>query len=511
MLKSFKAQRKSEIIKLISSEDKLKGHAQVYRYKIFNSSLVFLLIPATALFLNFAFPATQPYWLYCLVISSTLLLLCLNGLAHKWAELSVCQQIINEADNTYHEYHELIATSDIEQHKELISSIFSALKGELCGFVREKYGQYVDELTVHLESLEHKKNLRTLRKCSKRLQATNKQKIALKLEQHPLMVVKKQLQSGLATLEARREDLQTQWDIAYEDFSWWQKLTTERPNFSELDGKIAELKLLKEEFKFKHEEDVEQIQKQYAEALSRSTQRINDAYKTAYEIIQENRGACPASNKLLQKASWCSAFAISASLWDDFNRAGNIYDSLRSVNQNFQGMSDIEIWWETLWMSSDSLNGLASLTKGAYFEQLVAGDTGGALFEHFNHKDTDIIIDGVAIQLKATDSISYIESVDSGIPVIATSEVAEKTDAIDSGFLNAELSDSIDLALGGTVIDFADTTADTIFAGLGGLGLFATLRGIGHAARKFNNGGDGVEAIFEGTGIAIVGTANPTL
>ncbi len=84
-------------------------------------------------------------------------------------------------------------------------------------------------------------------------------------------------------------------------------------------------------------------------------------------------------------------------------------------------------------------------------------------------KDTDIIIDGVATQLKATGSVSHIESVDSSIPVIATSELAAKTDAMDSGFSNAERSDSIDLALGGTVVDFADTSVDTIFAVLGGL------------------------------------------
>jgi len=465
------------------------------------------LLPAITLFINFAFPAVQAYWPYCLVIASIVVFFHLNGIVRQWAELSVCQRILDEAENTCREYRQLLLSSDIGRHKKLIRKLFTLLRGELCGFVREKYEQYADELTIHLEKLEHEQNLRSLEKCSKDLQATNKGKITSKLQQHPLMVVQTQLQIGLTTLETRRVELQKQWDRAYEGFSWWQKITSGSPDFREMDGKIAELKSLKEKFSSKHGQDVELVKKQYAKALSLSNQRISNAYKTAYKIIQENRGSCPASNELLQKASWFSAFTLSASLWDDFNRAGNIYDSLRNVNQNFQGMSDMEIWWETLWMSNDSLNGLASLTKGAYFEQLVANDTGGELFEHFNHPDTDIVIDGVATQLKATDSIAYIESVDSSIPVIATSEVAAKTDAIDSGFSNAELSESMDLALGGTVIDFADTTTDTIFAGFGGLGFFASLRGIGHAVRKFNNGGDRVEAVFEGAGIAIVGTA----
>ena len=49
--------------------------------------------------------------------------------------------------------------------------------------------------------------------------------------------------------------------------------------------------------------------------------------------------------------------------------------------------------------------------------------------------------------------------------------------------------------------------ADSILSGLEGLGLFATIRGINHAAKKYNSSGDGVEAVFEGAGIAIVGTA----
>ncbi|MNN48221.1 hypothetical protein D3C81_1626900 [compost metagenome] len=113
----------------------------------------------------------------------------------------------------------------------------------------------------------------------------------------------------------------------------------------------------------------------------------------------------------------------------------------------------------------------------------------------------------MAYQLKATDSASYVNSVDDEIPVIATSEVTLHTDAIDSGFSNAELTDAVDLALGGTVIDLGDTAADAILSGIGGIGFFATLEGINHAATLHANGGDPVEALFEGAGVAIMGTA----
>ncbi|MCY1300743.1 hypothetical protein D9M70_503210 [compost metagenome] len=202
-----------------------------------------------------------------------------------------------------------------------------------------------------------------------------------------------------------------------------------------------------------------------------------------------------------------SALSVPFSLWDDFTTAGNIYDALRRVNGNYVGMSDGEIWLETLFMPAESLAGLTSLAKGAYFEQLVATDTGGTLFEHFNNPGTDIVIDGVAYQLKATSSATYVNSVDADIPIIATSEVAEQTRAIDSGFSNIELEHSVDLSLGGSVIDTKDTALDALLTGVGGLGFFATIQGINHAAELYENGGDGVEALFAGAGVAIEGTA----
>ncbi len=65
----------------------------------------------------------------------------------------------------------------------------------------------------------------------------------------------------------------------------------------------------------------------------------------------------------------------------------------------------------------------------------------------------------------------------------------------------------VGLAVGGSVIDFGDTAVDAILTGVGGLGLFATLQGINHAAKKYDKGGDPVESLFEGAGVAIEGTA----
>ena len=188
------------------------------------------------------------------------------------------------------------------------------------------------------------------------------------------------------------------------------------------------------------------------------------------------------------KAAWLATLSVPFSIGNDLAAADQVYDSLRAVNGNFEGMTNSEIWWETLWMSSESLAGLSSLVKGAYFEQLVANDMGGQLHEHFNTPETDMVLDGMEFQLKATDSVAYINSVDEDIPIISTSEVANQTGAIDSGYSNDDLTTKVEQALDGGLIDAKDVAVDALITGVGSLGIFATMRGINHASARYDEG-----------------------
>jgi hypothetical protein len=334
-----------------------------------------------------------------------------------------------------------------------------------------------------------------------------------KLSKHPLKKLKAKLNSTLEKLIERRAELQKRWDDTYATLSWWNKLKSDTgPDFCELDNHISTLNLLNKRFDAEHGDDLLKVRTMYyakytlaASRLSKNYDLVANYVETLY--LESNSVANRNTSDLLRFGAWAGAFGLSYSLWNDFTTTHAVYDVLRKVNSNFEAMSDSDIWFETLWMSHDSLVGLTSLVKGAYFEQLVAMDTEGELFEHFNHPDTDIIIDGVAFQLKATDSVSYINSVDADIPVIATSEVAEQTDAIDSGFTNFELNADVDTAIDGIGVDVGDAMADGILAGLGGLGFFATINGINHAGARYDAGTPAEEAILEGLGVAVEGTA----
>ncbi|MEX0965349.1 MAG: hypothetical protein WDZ52_15065 [Pseudohongiellaceae bacterium] len=324
----------------------------------------------------------------------------------------------------------------------------------------------------------------------------------------PLLKVKQEVETALSLLTRRRQEMNDQWVAAYEGFSWWDKIKhSDGPDFSEIDKAIRELTTLQKNMKVKHAADFKTLELHFGQLTERAIDRMALAKAKAEQFIEDGNYQETYDGLILKKALWLSAFSVPVSIWADVDRARDVYDALRGVNNNFAGMSDAEIWSETLLMPTESLAGLAALAKGAYFEQLVAADTGGQLYEHFNHPDTDIVIDGIAFQIKATESLAYVASVDDSIPVIATSEVAVATGAIDGGYSNEALTDTIDSALGGTVIDVGDTASTAILMGLGGLGFFATVEGINHAGKRYENGGDAGLAVLEGAAVAIEGAA----
>jgi hypothetical protein len=335
----------------------------------------------------------------------------------------------------------------------------------------------------------------------------NRKRLALKAETIPLLKYRNSLVATLNQFIEKRTQLKQEWGTAYLTFTLWKKLKyPEKLETPELDSEIVKLTKYSQEFSGQYGSQARELDIHFSQLVRQGEERIELAYERAVMLIQQYKFK-DVDDDLLTKAGWMAALSIPISVWEDFNKTQTIYETLRNVNGNFSQMSDSDIWWETLWMSSESLAGLTSLTKGAYFEQLVAADTGGQLFEHFNNPDTDIVIDGIEMQIKATNSVAYIASVNDEIPVIATTEVANKVGVIDGGHTNEELTNSVELALGGTVIDAKDTALDAIFIGGTSLGFFAAIRGINHASTRYEKGVEGIEAIIEGAVVAVEGTA----
>lgn len=354
----------------------------------------------------------------------------------------------------------------------------------------------------------HKIRLTKINNTYDKLVLENAKKSSKFKSELPLVKANNTIESALRFFQLKLIQLVSEWDQAYENFSWWNKIKyLDGPDYSEIETRIRDLEKLNANFKSKHGDNLSKLNSYLEHQFNLYNSRIEKAYDCAVNVQNQYQNDILEADDLIRKATWCAILSVPISASMDFITAHNIYDSLRKVNSNFSGLSDNEIWWETLWMRPESLQGLASLTKGAYFEELVAVNTGGQLFEHFNNPSTDIVIDGVEIQIKATDRVSYIHSVDDNIPIIATSEVALATGVIDGGYTNEEIANSVDIALGGSVVDIPDSFVDALLTGAGGLGVLATLNGLAHAKELCEKGEDPIGAYFAGAGVAIAGTA----
>jgi len=308
----------------------------------------------------------------------------------------------------------------------------------------------------------------------------------------------------LTKLQQVKSSAEARWEEADRKLSWWGKLNHEPLDTSNLDKQSEELE--KASRRLKASGDLEKTHAFFDQLKSRSQQRISASKLAAMKSVPASHQEAYDEDRIARNSLLLAALSVPVSAWNDITQAGEVYDALREVNGTYASMSDLDIWMNTLMMPSESLVGLASLTKGSYFERLVEADSGGERFQHFNHPDTDIIVDGVAYQVKATDSVSYIGTVDENIPVIATSEVAEVTRAIDGGYTDADLEASVDLALGGSIVDFSDTAVDAVLAGVGALSLLSIVKGIRRGANSYQADGNLEGAVIDGVGAAIVGT-----
>ena len=142
----------------------------------------------------------------------------------------------------------------------------------------------------------------------------------------------------------------------------------------------------------------------------------------------------------------------------------DVFDAVRRGYTEYSDASASEIIDYFSSLNHNEFIGHLSNIKGIVFEQEVVdalNEQGldAAVFEMTNHPATDIALfdeeDTIAeIQLKATDSVSYISSTlenHPDIPIISTSEVAnhfeETSMVIDSGLSNEVLTQSVSSVL----------------------------------------------------------------
>ncbi|EGQ9300951.1 hypothetical protein JKP11_11290 [Vibrio vulnificus] len=145
----------------------------------------------------------------------------------------------------------------------------------------------------------------------------------------------------------------------------------------------------------------------------------------------------------------------------------SVFDAVRRGYNELEIASNDEILDYFADVNPDAMLGHISNIKGIVFEQEVVAALNeqgmdAMLFEATNHPVSDIALmsDGdiaAEVQLKASDSVAYINETlaeNPDIPIIVTSEVAdglESTMVIDSGIDNVALNDAVSEVLTGEI------------------------------------------------------------
>ncbi|HIF9257789.1 TPA: hypothetical protein ACX6RA_000823 [Photobacterium damselae] len=146
---------------------------------------------------------------------------------------------------------------------------------------------------------------------------------------------------------------------------------------------------------------------------------------------------------------------------------GSVFDAVRRGYNELELANNSEIIDYFSNINLDAMSGHISNIKGIVFEQEVVNALNeqgmdAMLFEATNHPISDIALmsDGdiaAEVQLKASDSVAYINETlaeNPDIPIIVTSEVAdglESTMVIDSGIDNVALNDAVSEVLTGEI------------------------------------------------------------
>lgn len=155
--------------------------------------------------------------------------------------------------------------------------------------------------------------------------------------------------------------------------------------------------------------------------------------------------------------------AAAISMGMDEAEAEAIFDAARTANGHFSGMSDQEIIDYCSTLDVNQLEGMVSLVHGRVFENIVADETGGTLFEAQNHPNSDMTLDGEEISIKSNDTTA--ESI---------SDV-ETLSPKDFGLDDQELYDKTAEVMDGDIIE----AADAIMSGTVGIGIIAILQAVG--------------------------------
>ncbi|QBF84439.1 hypothetical protein EXU30_18530 [Shewanella maritima] len=195
-------------------------------------------------------------------------------------------------------------------------------------------------------------------------------------------------------------------------------------------------------------------------------------------VVPENNLNGVAATTLV--VSIVTAGLMSGQHYLDQERFGTVVEAMQRANPELANMTPGQVGEHLSLLSHEQLQGVVNNTKGVYHEMLYVDAVNGAGLEteasihsEINTPGSDVVFSSEGevyneIQLKATDSVSYVnEHLEKypNIEVLATEEVASKIDGVESsGFSNSVLEQDVSTGFEQLIsnADATDTATEAI-------------------------------------------------
>jgi hypothetical protein len=252
------------------------------------------------------------------------------------------------------------------------------------------------------------------------------------------------------------------------------------------------------EFEFNKIEDARMFGKNVSRNLKATSVHERRGSKHFIVIPEKNLNKLAASTLAV---SIVAAGLISGQQYLDEHKFGMVIDAMQRANPQLANLTEPQIGEYLSNLAPEQMQGVISNTKGVYHEMLYVDtynnsslEGEAALHPDLNNPGADVTFttDGEVIrevQLKATDSTSYVnEHLEKypDIEVLATQEAADKMFSVESsGFSNAEIENDVvssfeELESSADAVDIASeaVSATVVSDEITGLGPISIITGL---------------------------------
>jgi vacuolar-type H+-ATPase subunit I/STV1 len=220
---------------------------------------------------------------------------------------------------------------------------------------------------IEITRLEKIRRGESVLKVTAQMREVAKAKISQSRKLHPVLAARDAAKQRLARVKARRVRLEADVNEMLEGTGWWTQLTYGYPDYKKMDKEIQDLEREVSYFLSRNAKIIREAEEKLDAAAGRIDTRLQLIEESVISAIPDRRQDSFDGHRIARDALILSALSVPVSAWQDISQAGEVYDALRLVNGNFEGMSDSEVWFQTLAKEPESLAGLISLTKGALF------------------------------------------------------------------------------------------------------------------------------------------------